>query len=53
LSEWIDCGLTGTCDDTLTAKDEPPRIVPLAKTTCIVSVVSHRVTCITINKSSG
>jgi hypothetical protein len=31
LSEWIDCGLTGTFDDALTARDEPTRIVPLAK----------------------
>jgi hypothetical protein len=31
LSEWIDCGLTGTCDDALTARGEPTHIVSLAK----------------------
>ena len=31
LSEWIDCGLTGTCDDARTARGEPSHIVTLAK----------------------
>jgi hypothetical protein len=31
LSEWIGCGLTGTCDDVLASTGEPTRIVPLAK----------------------
>eukprot|EP00978_Attheya_sp_CCMP212_P019151 scaffold53323_cov37-Attheya_sp.AAC.1 len=31
LSEWINCGLKGTCDDALTARGEPSHIVPLAK----------------------
>ena len=31
LSEWINCGLTGTCDDARTARGEPSHIVTLAK----------------------